>query len=93
MDQNNESPNIVFEDEESQPLPPISVTSTQKMTVLIVKYSGGLITDEKQALYALLVMVVIAVVLSIFFALPNTPKSTTHHEPGDELLVPHSQTL
>ena len=52
---------------------------TPKIIQWIIKYSGGLVKNEKQASYAVLGIVVLATIISLFLVLgnlggPNIPK-------------------
>ena len=66
MDQNNESPEIVFESDEFQQTRQSFQTSTPKIVEWVIKYSGGLVKDEKQASYVLIGFVVVAIIVSLF---------------------------
>jgi len=66
MDQNNRSTRIVFEDEDLQRHRESFQTSTPKIVRWVIKYSGGIINDEKQANYFLIGFVVVAVIISLF---------------------------
>jgi len=66
MDQNNEPPRITFEGEEFQrPLQSFQ-PPTPKIVQWVIKYSGGYIKDEKQAQYALIGFVAVALVVTFF---------------------------
>ncbi len=43
--------------------------NTSRITNLIINYSGGLIKDEKQAQYLLLIISILAIITSLFFIL------------------------
>ena len=60
----NEPPKIVFEDEQSQRLRSFQ-TTTPKIVGWVIKYSGGLVKDEKQANYVLLGFIVVAIIISL----------------------------
>jgi hypothetical protein len=68
MDPNNEPPKVVFEEENQwkvikhypKPLAP-------KMVRWVMKHSGGLIKDENQASYVLVVFAIIIFVISLYF--------------------------
>ena len=78
MDQNNEdnkgidlshalddsSSRIKFEGEQQYVRPYYS--DTPKIIQLVMKYSGGLVKDEKQANYVLIGFVVVAIIVSLF---------------------------
>jgi len=66
MDQNNESPEIVFESDEFQQTRQSFQTATPKIVEWVIKYSGGLVKDEKQASYVLIGFVVVAIIVSLF---------------------------
>lgn len=65
MDQNNEPPKIVFEDEQFQ-RPRSFQTQTPKIVQRVIKYSGGLVKTEKQANYVLIGFVAVAIIVSLF---------------------------
>jgi len=66
----NEPPKIVFEDEQSQRLRSFQ-TTTPKIVGWVIKYSGGLVKDEKQANYVLLGFIVVAIIISAFTLFPG----------------------
>ncbi len=61
---NNEPQKVEFE-EFRQPSQSFQ-TTTPKITEWIMKHSGGMIKDEKQANYVLIGFVVVAIVISLF---------------------------
>ncbi|MEK7163339.1 MAG: hypothetical protein AAB775_01345 [Patescibacteria group bacterium] len=65
MDQNNEPPKIVSDGEEFQ-RPRSFQTSTPKIVEWVIKYSGRLIKDERQANYFLIGFVAVAIIVSLF---------------------------
>jgi|GEM_PF-901415 len=80
MDQNNEdrgidlshalddsSSRIKFEGEEFQRPSRSFQTPSPKIVQWVIKYSGGLVKDEKQASYVLIGFVVLAIVVVIIF--------------------------
>ena len=56
----------MFEGEEFQRTRQSFQTPTPKIVKLIIKYSGGLIKDEKQANYVLIGLTVAAIIASLF---------------------------
>ena len=95
MDQNNEdnkgidlshalddsSSRIKFEGEQQYVRPYYS--DTPKIIQLVMKYSGGLVKDEKQANYVLIGFVAVAIIVSLFllFGLhTKTPKAVQYRE-------------
>lgn len=80
MDQNNESPKIVFEGEEFQSSNQSFGGSTPKIVGWVMQYSGGYIKNETQANYVLLGFVVLAIIVSLFFFLSGNSKSTPAEE-------------
>lgn len=66
---------IVFEGEEFQQSRSFQ-RSTPKIVQWVIKYSGGLVKDEKQANYVLLGFVVVAVVISLFLFFSDGEKNT-----------------
>ncbi len=65
MDQ-NEPPKIVFEGEEPQYPARSFQTPTPKIVGWVIKYSGGLVKDEKQANYVLIGFVAVVIIISLF---------------------------
>ncbi|MDA1335195.1 MAG: hypothetical protein O2794_04290 [bacterium] len=65
MDYNNEPPKIVFGGEQFQ-RPQSFQTPTPKIVQWVIKYSGGLVKDEKQANYVLIGFVAVAIIISLF---------------------------
>lgn len=57
---------------------------TPKMIQWVIKYSGGLVKDEKQASYVLLGFVVLAVVVSLFLIFGGGNKQQKSFTPGAE---------
>lgn len=63
MDFNNEQQSVRFDEENRMNLPP---AETSRMTLWVMKYSGGLVRDEKQANYVLIGVAVIAFAITLF---------------------------
>ncbi|HEY4488330.1 MAG TPA: hypothetical protein VJB97_02340 [Candidatus Paceibacterota bacterium] len=63
MDQNNEPPQIVFEEESVQRPSQSFQTPAPKIVELVIKYSGGTVKDEKQANYVLIGFVAVTIVI------------------------------
>jgi len=84
MDQNNEPPKIVFEGEEFLRPSQSFQTPTPKIVQWVIKYSGGLIKDEKQASYVLVGFVALAIVVSFFLFL----RGGTSGSPEDTKVLP-----
>ncbi len=73
MGQNNGPKKIVFEGEEfelpnqsTQIQAPKIIVQTPKIIRWVIKYSGGLIKDEKQANYVFIGFFALAIVISLF---------------------------
>lgn len=66
MDQDNESQSIVFEEDANLSAGLRRESASPKMVQWTIKYSGGLIKNEKQANYVLLVFVALALIISFF---------------------------
>ncbi|MFH1454738.1 MAG: hypothetical protein ABIF22_00195 [bacterium] len=84
MNQNNEPSKIVFEGEEFQQTAHSFQTSTPKIVQWVIKYSGGLVKDEKQASYVLIGFVTLAIVVSLFlfFGVVRSPSPP----PADQII-------
>ena len=76
MDQNNEPPKIEFEEEKWQRPIRTFHSGTPEIVRLVIKYSGGYIKDEKQATHAILVVVIIAIIFSLFLGGGQTTNSS-----------------
>ncbi len=75
MNPNNEEQKIVFEGEEFQrSFKSFQERQTPKIIEWIIKYSGGYITDAKQANYLLIGFVIVMLILS-FFLIFNSSES------------------
>lgn len=80
MEQNNEPSKVVFEDQEFQYSVQSFQIPTPKIIEWVIKYSGGLVKDEKQASYILIGFVAVAIILSVFLIFgkgtSDSPKDT-----------------
>ncbi len=74
MVQNNEPQKVEFE-EFRQPSQSFQ-TTTPKITEWVMKHSGGMIKDAKQANYVLIGFAVVAIVISLFLFFGGTNKTT-----------------
>jgi len=72
MDQNNEPGKIVFEGEEFLRPSQSFQTPTPKIVQWVIRYSGGLVKDEKQANYFLIGFVALAIIISLFLIFSNS---------------------
>lgn len=89
MDQNNEPSKIVFEGEEFQRSSQSFQTPMPKVVQLVIKYSGGLIKDEKQANYFLIGFVVVAIVIIFVFLFSGgSGKAKFEVPPGQKIVYP-----
>lgn len=70
--------------------PEISSSDTPKMVEKTIKYSGGLIKDQRQAEYLLLVLVIIMFGLSLyfFFGGNNVPSDNVPISPDNFQVIP-----
>jgi len=66
MDQNNRPSHIVFEGEEFQRSARSFNSEKSGMIQWVIKYSGGLVKNEKQASYVLIGFVVLVIIISLF---------------------------
>ena len=71
---NNEPQKVEFE-EFRQPSQSFE-TPTPKITEWVMKHSGGMIKDAKQANYVLITFAVVAIVISLFLFFGGTKKTT-----------------
>lgn len=74
---NDSDTGVKFQDEEWRPTQTFS-PGTSKVIQWVIKYSGGLVKDEKQASYVLIGFVVVAIVIVLFLLFggggsPRTP--------------------
>ena len=91
---NEESQNVFVEDEVSRQSVQSFETQAPLMTQFLIRYSGGLIKDEKRAVYVLVFIVFIATLASLFLfssggssrgkkgtlPLPTTPQFSPYEE-------------
>lgn len=61
---------------------------TPKIIQWVIKYSGGLVKDEKQASYVLIGFVVLAVVVSLFLIFGGGPSQPTEGTVPPDQFVP-----
>jgi len=66
MDQYNEPSRITIEGGEFRRPVQSFQTQTPKIVQWVMRYSGGLVKDEKQASYVLIGFVVVAIIVSLF---------------------------
>lgn len=66
MDQNNEPSRVVFEGEEQQYSSQSFKSDSPKMIQWVIKYSGGIVKNDKQANFVLIIFVIVMVALSLF---------------------------
>ncbi len=67
MNQNNEPPKVIIEEEKGwQAVKYYREPTTPKMITLVMKYSGGMIKNHRQAEYVLLGLVILAIIISLF---------------------------
>jgi len=86
----NEPPKIVFEDEQSQRLRSFQ-TTTPKIVGWVIKYSGGLVKNEKQANYVLVGFIVVAIVVVIIFLFSGGgSKAKLEAPPGQKIIYPEN---
>ncbi len=84
MDQNNEPPRITFENEGLQRPAQAFQASTPKIVQWVIQYSGGLVKDEKQAIYVLVGFVAVAISFSVF----SVFNGGTFESPKDTEVLP-----
>jgi len=91
MDQNNEPEKIVFGNEEFQRTRQSFQTPTPNILQWVIKYSGGVVKDEKQASYVLIGFVVVAIVVSLFlFFGGRESKAKFEAPPGQKIIYPEN---
>ncbi len=87
MDQNNEPRRIVFEGEEFQHSARSFNSESSKMIQWVIKYSGGLVKDKKQANNVLLVATILIIILTTgIFAFSGTTTTPPPRSVIDESL-------
>lgn len=79
MDSTNEQPSVRFDEEQRVGIPP---TETSRMVQWVMKYSGGLVKDEKQANYVLIGIALVAIGISLFLFVGAT-RSPAPSSPND----------
>ncbi|PIR70024.1 MAG: hypothetical protein COU46_03765 [Candidatus Niyogibacteria bacterium CG10_big_fil_rev_8_21_14_0_10_42_19] len=73
MDKNNESPKVVFGGEELQLSAQSFQAPTPKIMQWVMKYSWGVIKNEKQASYVLVGFAVLTIIISLFLIFGGKP--------------------
>lgn len=66
MNQDNEPPRVIFEEEEFQHSTRTFGSENSKIIRWVMRCSGGIIKNEKQANYVLLGFVILAIIISFF---------------------------
>ena len=91
MDQ-NESPGITFEGEKFQRPAQSFKTATPKIVQWVIRYSGGLVKDEKQANYVLIGFVVVTILLASFlmFSGGGGGGAEIKAPPGQRIIYPEN---
>lgn len=85
------SSRVKFEGEEFQRPAQSFQSQTPKVIQWVIKYSGGYIKDEKQASYAILGFVVLAIVVVIFFLFSDGgSKAKFEAPPGQKIIYPEN---
>ncbi|MBU1246687.1 hypothetical protein KJ973_00270 [Patescibacteria group bacterium] len=90
MNQNNEPSKIVFEGEEFQQTAHSFQTSTPKIIQWVIKYSGGLIKDERQANYVLIGFVAVAIIVVFIFLFSGGSKAKFEAPLGQKIIYPEN---
>ena len=91
MDQNNEPSKIVFEGEQFQWPSQSFQTQTPRIVQWVIKYSGGYIKDEKQAQYALIGFVAVAIIIVFIFLFSGGGnKAEFKAPPGQKIIYPEN---
>jgi len=66
-------------------------TKTPKIIQWVIKYSGGLIKDEKQASYAILGFVALAIIISLFLIFGTSEEAKFEAPPGQKIIYPENE--
>lgn len=77
QDENNKSSGVKFEIDDWQAVKYYREPTAPKIIRLMMKYSGGLIKEEKQAEYVFLGFIVLAIILTIFLPFVVVSKKNT----------------
>lgn len=80
MDQDNEPSGIKFEEDKWSLADRTSYAKKTGMIEWVIKYSGGLIKDEKKAQYVLLGFTALIITISLFFISNSRSSSTSNNE-------------
>ncbi|MDQ1299877.1 MAG: hypothetical protein QG636_545 [Patescibacteria group bacterium] len=92
MDQNNQQPQVTFENEEFQRPVTSSQTQTPGIVGWVVKCSGGLIKNEKQAQYVLVGFLVVAIVFVAFLIFSSGGTGAKFEAPpGQKIIYPENE--
>ena len=91
MDQNNEPSRIVFEGEKFQRPSRSFQTPTPKIVKWVIKYSGGLVKDEKRATYVLMGFVAVAIIIVFIFLFSGGSRAKFEAPPGQKIIYPENE--
>jgi len=80
MDENNEQSKVVFEGAEFQRPIQSFQKPTPKIIQLVIKCSGGYIKNEKQASNVLILLVVVAIIISLFLVFSGNNQKLSPEE-------------
>lgn len=69
--------------EETRISSPVRYKNTPKMLEWVIKYSGGLIKNERQANFVLLVFVILSIILTLYVFFKSGPST----EPPTDLMI------
>ncbi|HWH16120.1 MAG TPA: hypothetical protein VNU25_00845 [Candidatus Paceibacterota bacterium] len=87
MNQDSQQPRVVFDSEEFQRTAGFSQTQAPGIIRWTIRFSGGLITNEKQAQYVLMGLVVMAVILVPVLMLSGGGDAAKFEAPPDRKII------
>lgn len=76
---------------EQRPQTPLYFPGTPKIIQWVIKYSGGLIKNEKQAQYVILGFVAIAIIISLFLIFGGESETEIKAPPGSKIIYPPNE--
>lgn len=76
MENNNENSGVAYENDSWQKTSSLTAKPASLITGGIIKYSKGLIKDERQAGYFMIGVIIVSISLSVFLFVNNAKKTT-----------------
>lgn len=94
MNQNSETPKVMFENEGFQRSSLSFRAPTPKIVQLVIKYSGGYIKDEGQANKVLILFIIVTIIISLYLFFGTAGGNTSQSKAArDQMLKLHPDLI